>query len=294
VIKVYLNGRLQTMSEARVPAMDAGLLLGAGLFETLRAYGSTNALSAGERFVFRLGDHLDRLFASAKALDIPIEESREELERAVAETIAENGLEDARCRITVTRGPLPSEHLAGPIRPTCLVTAGEMTPYAPELYETGTTVTVSDVRINETDPAAGHKTTNYLTNLLVLREAHGRGTQEALRFNGPGRLVEGCLSNVFLVKGGRLLTPPLAEGCLPGVTRGVVLALAAAEGIAAAEETIPAQDVLTCEEMFLTNTIMEVMPVGRIERHAIGEDKPGPVTRRLMELYKQQIEKERK
>jgi branched-chain amino acid aminotransferase len=276
--KVYLNGQIMPLAEARVPALDAGLLLGAGLFETLRAY---------DGLVFRLGDHLARLFASARALDIPIQESPEELTRAVAAVLEANGLRDARCRITATRGPLPSEGEGMPAaRPTCLITAGAMTPYADELYEKGMTVTVSDVRVNDKDPACGHKTTNYLTNLLVLREAHGRGAQEALRFNGPGRLAEGCISNVFVVTGGRLRTPPVTEGCLPGIARKVVLELARAEGIEVSEEPVAAQEVLSAEEMFLTNTIMEVMPVCWIERHTIGGDRPGPVTRRLAEAYK--------
>ena len=280
--KVYLNGEILPLSEARLPALDAGLLLGAGLFETLRAYDGT---------VFRLADHLDRLDASAKALDIPIQESSEELARAIAAVLEANDLRDARCRLTVTRGPLPAEGEGmPPVRPTCLITAGAMTPYADELYAKGMTVIVSDVRVNDKDPTCGHKTTNYLTNLLVLREAHGRGAQEALRFNGPGRLAEGCISNVFVGNGGRLRTPPVGEGCLPGIARKVVLELARAEGIEASEEPIAAQEVLNVEEMFLTNTIMEVMPVCRIERHPIGEDQPGPVTQRLAAAYKKCVE----
>ena len=282
---VYLNGEILPVGEARVSALDAGLLLGAGIFETLRAYGG---------FVFRLEDHLARLLNSAQALDIPLQESRAELAAALERLIEENGLGDARCRITVTRGPLATEPGAAAPRPTCLVTAGEMTPYPPELYERGMTVTVSEVRVNEKDPLANHKTTSFMTNLLVLRDAHSRGAQEALRFNGPGRLAEGALSNVFVVKGGRLVTPPVAEGCLPGITRKVVLELARAEGLEAVEETIPADQVLAVDEMFLTNTIMEVMPVCRVERHALGDDTPGPLTRRLAALYKELVEKERR
>ena len=285
MFKVYLNGRIEPVAEAMVPAGDTGLLLGAGLFETLRAY---------ERFVFRLDDHLDRLLASAEALEIPVAESRDEIARALEAVIRENALADARCRITITRGPLPSEHLAGPPRPTCLVTAGEMTPYDDELYAGGMTVTVSEARVNRNDPTCRHKTTAYLPNLLALRDAHAKGAQEALRFNGPGRLAEGCISNVFVVRGGRLVTPPVEEGCLPGIARKVVLELAEAAGIEAAEEPVEGADVLKADEMFLTNTIMEAMPVCRIERHPLpGGDRPGEITRRLMDLYKRQVEKER-
>lgn len=284
MFQVYLNGQLVPIGEATVPALDGGLLLGAGLFETLRAY---------DRFVFRLGDHLDRLLSSAEALDIPIEESRREIERAVEAVIRENALSDARCRITVTRGPLPNEHVEGQPRPTCLVTAGAMTPYPDELYEQGMTVTVSEVRVNRDDPTVSHKTTAYLTNLLVLRDAHSKGAQEALRFNGPGRLAEGCISNAFLVRDGGLVTPPVSEGCLPGIARKVVLELAEAEGIEATEAPVEASELLSAAELFVTNTIMEVMPVCRIERHPIGGGEPGPVTRRLMAAYAERVAAER-
>ena len=283
MFQVYLNGRVQPLAEATIPAGDAGMLLGAGLFETLRAY---------DRFVFRLGDHLDRLLASAEVLDIPVEESRAEMAAALERVIQENALRDARCRITVTRGPLPSEHVPGPARPTCLIVAGEMTPYADELYQRGMTVTISEVRVNEKDPTATHKTTSYLTNMLILRDAHAKGAQEALRFNGPGRLAEGCISNVFVVTDGRLVTPPVSEGCLPGIARKVVLELARAEGLDVAEEPVAAEDILKVDELFLTNSIMEVMPVCRIERHALADERPGPVTSRLMGLYKEKVAEE--
>ena len=219
MFQVYLNGRFQPLAEAQVGATDAGLLVGTGLFETLRAY---------ERFVFRLDDHLERLFDSAKALEIPIEESWDEITRALDKAMRENALEDARCRITVTRGPMPSDHLDAPPRPTCLIVASEMTPYDERFYADGMTVTVSDIRVNQSDPVCRHKTTGYLTNMLVLRDAHSRGAQESLRLNGPGMLAEGCVSNVFIVRDGRLVTPPVADGCLPGVARKVVLELASA------------------------------------------------------------------
>ncbi|NIA22286.1 MAG: hypothetical protein GWP05_10070 [Anaerolineaceae bacterium] len=283
--EVFLNGEFTDLDQARLPAADAGLLLGAGLFETLRAY---------DRFVFRLDDHLDRLLASAKLLEIPVAMSRDRIADALAETIDRNGLDDARCRITVTRGPLPGGGAADRQgQPTCLITAGAMTPYADELYARGMTVTVSEARIEPSDPTAGHKTTAYMANLLVLRDAHARGAQEALRLSSRGNLAEGAISNVFIVRRGRLVTPPLEDGCLPGVTRKVVLELAAEEGLETAQESTPGPEVLKVEEMFLTNSIMEVMPVCRIERHAVADEQVGPVTARLMELYREQVGRER-
>ncbi|MBN2582915.1 MAG: aminotransferase class IV family protein [Planctomycetes bacterium] len=280
--EVFLNGEFEMIEDARVSAMDAGLLLGAGLFETLRAY---------DRFVFRLDDHLERLMASAKALEIPVALTARQIADALAETIDRNELDDARCRITLTRGALPAEDGAD-IEPTCLVTAGAMTPYDDRLYTGGMTVTVSDAPVNPSDPTVGHKTTAYMGNLLVLRAAHARGAQEALRLNTRGQLCEGAISNVFVVRGGRLVTPPLEDGCLPGITRKVVLDLARDAGLEVAEESIGGPEVLQAEEMFLTNTIMEVMPVCRIERHAVGDETVGPMTRRLMDLYKAQVELE--
>jgi branched-chain amino acid aminotransferase len=277
--EVFLNGDFKKIQDACVSAMDAGLLLGAGLFETLRAY---------DRTVFRLDDHLQRLTASAQALEIPLALTAGQMADALAEIIDRNGLDAARCRITVTRGALPGE-VGDEAEPTCLITAGAMTPYDDQLYADGMTVTVSDAPVNPADPTAGHKTTAYMANLLVLRDAHARGAQEALRLNTRGRLCEGAISNVFLVRQGRLLTPPLEEGCLPGIARKVVLEIARAEGIDAAEEPIPGPDVLKADEIFLTNTIMEVMPVCRIERHGVGDETVGPVTRRLMELYHEQV-----
>ena len=284
MFKVYLNGRLQPLAEASIAPTDTGLLLGTGLFETLRAY---------DRFVFRLEDHLARLFASAERLEIRIDESPAEIAEALAATIRENGLGDARCRITVTGGPLAGPHAEGPPRPTCLVVAGEMTPYDDALYARGMTVTLSDVRVNHTDPTVQHKTTSYLANMLILRDAHAKGAQEALRLNGPGRLAEGCISNVFVVLDGHLVTPPVTEGCLPGIARKVVLELAGEAGIECVEQPVPGKDVLRAEEMFLTNSIMEVMPVCRIERHGIAGEEVGPITKRLMSLYRRQVEKER-
>ena len=168
-----------------------------------------------------------------------------------------------------------------------LITAGVVTEYPEELYQRGMTVTISEVRTNSTDPLCRHKTINYLTNLIVLREAHARGGHESLRFNGPGRLACGAISNVFIVRGDRLMTPPASEGCLSGITRKVVLELAANLGIEAAEQPIDAAQVLQADEMFLTSTMMQVMPVCRIEREAIGQERPGEITMRLMHAYQQ-------
>ncbi|MFO8012217.1 MAG: aminotransferase class IV [Phycisphaerae bacterium] len=274
---MYVAGDYVPMAEARVSAVDAGLLLGAGLFETLRTYGGRP---------FRLGAHLSRLRASGAVLRILVGETDEDIAAVIDRLVAENGAGDARIRLTATRGPVSEEgdEAAGPPA-TLLATAGPMTPYPAALYEQGATVVVSDIHVNETDPRTYHKTTNYLANLLALRDARRGRAAEALRFNTKNRLAEGAVSNVFVVTDGRLRTPPVEDGLLPGVARAAVLEVAEALGIPAAQESLTVHDLLDADEVFLTNSIMEVMPVARVEARPIGSGAPGPVTRRLAEGY---------
>jgi len=275
---VYVSGDFVPRKEARISALDAGVLLGAGLFETLRTY-------AGKPF--RLGAHLARLRASGEFFRIFIRESDSQVAEAVARLVKANGLADARVRLTATRGPLADavdDDEAPPA--TLIITAGPMTPYPAELYEKGATVVVSDIRISADDPTVYHKTTGYLRNLLALRDAHRARATEALIFNTKGRLAEGSLSNVFIVSEGRLLTPTVEEGLLAGITRAAVLELAAEAGVPAEQKPLSARAVLDADEMFLTNSIMELLPVGRVERKEIGDGRPGPVTKQLASAYR--------
>jgi len=275
--RVYVSGNLVPAAEARISALDAGVLLGAGLFETLRTYGGRP---------FRLGAHLARLRASGEFFRIFIRESDSQVAEAVARLVEANGLADARVRLTATRGPLADavDDEAPPA--TLIITAGPMTPYPAELYEKGATVVVSDIRVSPDDPTVYHKTTGYLRNLLALRDAHRARATEALIFNTKGRLAEGSLSNVFIVSGGRLLTPPVEEGLLAGITRAAVLELAAEVGVPAEQRPLAVRDCLDADEMFLTNSIMELLPVGRVERKEIGTGRPGPVTKQLASAYR--------
>jgi len=275
---VYVSGKCVPREEAKISALDAGVLLGAGLFETLRTY-------AGKPF--RLGAHLARLRASGEFFRIFIRESDSQVAETISRLVEANSLADARVRITATRGPLAAavdDDEAPPA--TFIITAGPMTPYSAELYENGATVVVSDIRVSPDDPTVYHKTTGYLRNLLALRDAHRARATEALIFNTKGRLAEGSLSNVFIVSGGRLLTPPVEEGLLAGITRAAVLELAAEVGVPAEQKPLTARGVLDADEMFLTNSIMELLPVGRVERKEIGDGLPGPVTKRLAEAYR--------
>ena len=281
---VYVSGDFVPRKEARISALDAGVLLGAGLFETLRTYGGRP---------FRLQAHLARLRASGEFFRIFIRESDSQVAEAVARLVEANGLADARVRLTATRGPLADAVDNDEAPPaTLIITAGPMTPYPAELYENGATVVVSDIRISADDPTVYHKTIGYLRNLLALRDAHRARATEALIFNTKGRLAEGSLSNVFVVSGGRLLTPPVEEGLLAGITRAAVLELAAETGVPAEQKPLSARAVLDADEMFLTNSIMELLPVGRVERKEIGDGRPGPVTKRLASAYRALVARE--
>jgi len=281
---MYVAGEYVPVGEARVSALDAGLLFGAGLFETLRVYGGRP---------FRLGAHLARLRESGEALRILVAETDDEIAAVIDRLVAENGVGEARVRLTATRGPLAegAEDDAGPPA-TLLVTAGPMTPYPEAFYRGGATVIVSDIHASETDPRTYHKTTNYLANLLALREARRGRAAEALRFNSRNHLAEGAVSNVFLVSGGRLLTPPVEDGLLAGITRSAVLEVAAEVGVDAEQRSLAVGDLLDADEVFLTNSIMEVMPVTRVEARTIGAGEPGPVTRRIAEAYRALVKRE--
>ncbi|MCY2950633.1 MAG: aminotransferase class IV [Planctomycetota bacterium] len=295
---VWLNGNFVEDSAAAVSLHDAGLLHAAGVFTTLRASG---------RKVFRIGDHLKRLRRSCEILFIPLQYKDEGLGEVVRELLAKNGLADARIRVTVTRGMVEQDPLHGQkLRPTVFVTATAVEGYPPDYYERGMTVVVLDEqKLNPYDVQAGHKTLNYFSRLNALREASARGAGEALWFNVHNYLESGSISNVFVVKNGVVTTPPtwvdlqekaVAEACpyakaaaLPGITRGAVMELARKNSLELRVGAITINELLEADEVFLTNSVMGVMPVCRIERHGIAEDRPGEVTRRLAELLAEEM-----
>jgi branched-chain amino acid aminotransferase len=282
--QMYVAGQFVPARDATISANDAGLLLGAGLFETLRVY---------NKKPFRLAQHLERLRGSGEFLRIFPSESPRDIERIIDRLLELNGLTEARVRITATRGPLMTE-LEDDEAPhaTVLISAGPMVDYPREFYEQGATVVVSDIRANETDPAVYHKTTGYTRNLLALRDAHRARATEAVLFNMKNHLAGAAMSNVFLVAEGKLLTPPVEEGLLAGITRATVLELAAAESVFAEQGPLTIRDLLDADEVFLTNSIMELLPVCRVERKEIGEGRPGPVWKRLAEAYKACVTRE--
>jgi len=253
--KVFLNDRIVEAADACIACNDAGLLYGMGLFETMRCH---------NRRVFRLDDHLERL--------------------AIDSLLEANGLDEARLRLTLTNGPLGDDASS---KPTLLITATEFTPYPAEYYEKGVRVVLTEARQNPTDPLSGHKTTCYASRLLVLEKARKKLAAEALWFTTDNRLAEGCISNVFLVKDGVVHTPDLSAGVLPGIARKTVVELAETDSMELAEKDLTINDLLGADEIFLTNTIMLILPVVAVEAHTVGNGKPGRITTRLFKLFKE-------
>lgn len=279
---VLLNGDFVRSDLASVGVQDKGFLHGAGLFETMVA-------RAGR--VWRIERHLERMRRSADALHLALPPDFDRLPAAASELLERNNLTDARIRLTVTAGSAsPEEAPAG--RPTSLLAAGPHRPYPDELYDRGMTVLISSQRQDPSNPCTGHKTVSYFPRLLALHEAHGSGCQEALLFTPDHRLAEACVSNVFLVKDGQLRTPPLETPVLPGITRQAVLELAGPLSVETRETALTINELLAADEVFLTSVGLGAMPVCRIERHAVGDEKPGRVTRRVSEALAELIRAE--
>ncbi len=272
--KVFLNDKLINIDEAGISVGDSGFLYGAGLFETMRAYNGTT---------FRLNDHLDRLLTSAKALFIEHSYSKQYLTESVNKVLEANSLTDTRIRLTLTAGGFsPSQ--AKP-NPTFIITATKLQPYPVEYYKKGVLVVLCPTRQNTSDPTCGHKTTSYLSRMLALKQAHEKKTAEALWFTIDGRLAEGCISNVFLVKDSKLFTPKTNTPVLPGIARKTVCELAIANKIELTEKDLTIDDLLGADEVFITNVIMQVMPVVGIEKHTVGDGKPGKISKKIQEYY---------
>ena len=267
--KIHLNGRLIEATEARIDPADRGLLLGDGLFETLRVYGGRP---------FRLDAHLARLEAGAAAIGLPVPD-RDEMTTAVTATLRVNELADALLRITLTRGPGPRGLLPpDEVKPTLLIAAHALPPSLPEAMR----ARLVGIRRNEHSPLSRLKSLAYLDNILALREAAATGCGEAILLNTAGRIAGGSRSNLFLVLEGVLTTPPPSEGVLPGIARQTVLELAAANGMPAREAPLGIEELERASEAFLTNSLMEVAPLARLEKRTL---PPGPFASTLVRAY---------
>lgn len=277
--KVFLNGAILDADKAQVSITDSSFLYGIGLFETMRAVRGR---------VFRLSDHLARLNASASALGIRSQYTADEISAAIDRLMQANELTDARLRLSLSNGPI---QLDGNPSSTLLITAAAFTPYPQDYYDKGVRVILTDFRQNAKDPFAGRKTTCYGPRLTALRIAHERLAAEALWFTTENTLAEGCISSVFLVREGKLYTPPLTTPVLPGIARKTVLELAAAEKLQVLENPLTIDDLLAAEEIFLTNVIMQVLPVIAVEAHTVADGKPGKITKQMMKCYQDVLNK---
>jgi len=275
--KVFLNGEILEAEQAEVSVSDSGFLYGMGLFETMRC---------SEGVVFALNEHIERLFGSAEALAINNPYDKKHITDAVNQTLRANGLEDARLRLTLTNGPMGDVNEK---QATLLITATEFTPYPPEYYKTGTRVVLTEFRQNPFDPLSRHKTTNYFSRLLALEDARKKQAAEALWFTTDNRLAEGCVSNVFLVKDSVLCTPTLKTPVLPGITRKTVCKIAKSYSIKLIEQDLTINDLLAADEVFVTNVIMLALPVVAIESHTIGDGKPGPMTKKILNYLNEAV-----
>jgi branched-chain amino acid aminotransferase len=277
-LKIYINGRLHDKDDAKISVYDHGLLYGDGVFEGLRSYGGK---------VFRLEEHIDRLYDSAKAIWLEIPMAKRALIEAVQQTLSVNSLTDAYIRLVVTRGAgslgLDPNRTSDP---QVIIIADKIQLYPPDLYEKGLEIVTASTQRNH--PAALNariKSLNYLNNILAKIEGLQAGCIEALMLNHKGEVAECTGDNIFLVESGVISTPPTDAGILEGVTRQAVIELAEQAGIVVRQIPLTRHDVYVADECFLTGTAAEVIPVVKVDQRSIGSGEPGPVTRRLKERF---------
>ena len=277
-MKIYVDGKYCDQKNAKISVFDHGLLYGDGIFEGIRAYNGR---------VFKLTEHIDRLFYSAKAILLKIPLSQGEIVRAVVETCRRNKIRDGYVRLLVTRG-------AGTLglnpnrckNPSIIIIAGKIQLYPAELYERGMEIiTVPTIRNLHSALNPAIKSLNYLNNILAKIEANNAGCEEAVMLNAEGFVSECTGDNIVIVKAGQMLTPPLSAGALYGITRGVGIELAREEGLTVAEPNLTRYDLFNADECFLTGTGAELIPIVKIDGRVIGTGKPGPITRRLVDKY---------
>ena len=277
-MKIFIDGKFCSERDAKVSVFDHGLLYGDGVFEGIRAYNGR---------VFKLKEHVDRLFSSARAILLEIPLSPVQMMKATVETIRANKLRDCYVRLIVTRGigtlglnPRSCK------KPSIIIIAGKIQVYPPELYARGMDiVTVPTVRNLHSAVNPAIKSLNYLNNILAKIEANNAGVEEAVMLNAEGFVSECTADNLFIIKNGSLLTPPNSAGALYGITRGTVMELAEQSGIKVSETNLTRYDLFNADECFLTGTGAEIMPVIKIDERVIGSGKPGELTKKLTEEY---------
>ncbi|HOB87087.1 MAG TPA: branched-chain-amino-acid transaminase [Bacillota bacterium] len=277
---VFINGKMVPRQEAGVSVFDHGFLYGDGVFEGIRAYNGR---------IFRLKEHIRRLYQSAHHIMLEMPYDEETMARNVVETVRANHLKDAYIRVVVSRGvgdlgldPRKCKECS------VVIIADSIVLYPDELYEQGLKVISVPTRRNAVDALDPQiKSLNYLNNILVKIEANQAGVMEAIMLNRDGYVTEGSGDNLFIVRRGNLITPPSYLGILEGITRNAVIELARKEGLTVLEAPFTRHDLYIAEECFLTGTAAEIIPVIEVDMRRIGTGRPGPITRRLMESFRE-------
>ena len=278
-MRIYLNGKMVDKDKAVISVFDHGLLYGDGVFEGIRSYNS---------LVFKLKEHIDRLYRSAEAIELNIPMTKADMIKVVLKTLKANGLKDAYIRLVVTRG---SGDLGLDPRkcraPTVFIITDKISLYPKEFYQNGLAIITAKTRRNlATALNPKIKSLNYLNNILAKIDAIKAGTEEAIMLTYNDYVAECTGDNIFIISGGRLITPPADVGALEGITRDAVIGLARMMGIGFEEKMIKIEDIYAANEVFLTGTAAEIIPVTVIDKCKIGTGKPGTVTARLMDEFK--------
>jgi branched-chain amino acid aminotransferase len=279
---VYIDGEFHPKSQAKISVFDHGLLYGDGIFEGIRAYKGT---------VFKLKEHINRLFQSAHAMMLQMPLTKEKIIDAVLETLRKNKMKDAYIRLVVTRGvgDLGLDPRKCP-KATVIIITGGIVLHGEESKMKGVMAHVSWVRRHPVD-ATSHeiKSLNYLNSVMAKIEANSAGADEAICLDKNGFVAEGVGENVFIVKNGTVLTPPVCSGALPGITAQVVTKLAAKLGYEVVESNITPYQLLNADEAFFTGTAAEIVPIREVNKRQIGEGKPGPITKKLMTAFQKAV-----
>jgi len=281
---IYSNGKFVPKNEAKTSVYDHGFLYGDGVFEGIRAYNGR---------IFRLDQHLERMYDSAKAIDLKIPLSKEEMKKAIIETLKKNNLKDAYIRPIVSRGDgdLGLDPRKCP-KPNVFIITQEWGAMYGDLYEKGLTAITVGIRRNAPESLPPNiKSLNYLNNILAKIEANVKGGDEAIILDVHGNISEGSGDNIFVVKNGRILTPPTLNN-LRGITRAAAIELAVKEGMQVSETNIGLFDIYTADEVFVTGTAAEIAPITKIDGRLIADGKPGRITKKLMSAFKELTKKE--
>ena len=277
---IYIDGKFYPEQEAKISVFDHGLLYGDGVFEGIRFYNGR---------VFKLEEHLERLEDSARAICLSIPVSRVEMTEALLETIRQNQMQDGYIRLVVTRGV--GDLGLNPIlckKPTLFIIVSPITLYSSELYERGLNViTCATRRVTPSVMSPAVKSLNYLNNIMAKIEANQANAGEGLLLNEQGYVTECTADNIFVIKRGEIVTPPISAGALRGITRGVVFDLAAELGLKISEPNLTRYDIYTADECFLTGSGAEIIPMVQLDTRPIGDGKPGPITARLISRFRE-------